>query len=151
VNRRDTHFAGFLVDLHSLNYLWSTRMTILIVGDDASIRQLLTVFLTYKDYHSVAVANGAEALSYLQDLDQFPQLILLDLMMPAMDGAAFRQAQQQDPRLAPIPVVLMSAMENIEEQAPRLQVSASVPKPVDFEVLLSVVEQHCKQSQQRGV
>jgi CheY-like chemotaxis protein len=124
-------------------------MTILIVDDDVGIRQLLTVFLTHKDYRSVAVANGAEALSYLQQPDQFPQLILLDLMMPVMDGAAFRQAQQQDPRLARIPVVLMSAVEDIEEQAPRLQISASVPKPVDFELLLSVVEQHCKQSQQR--
>jgi CheY-like chemotaxis protein len=126
-------------------------MTILIVDDDASIRQLLTLFLTHKEYRSVAVANGAEALSYLQHPDRFPRLILLDLMMPVMDGVAFRRAQQQDPRLAPIPVVLMSAVEDIEEQAPALQVSASVPKPVDFELLLSVVEQHCKQSQQRGV
>ena len=79
-------------------------MTILIVDDDADIRQLLTTFLTFKGYSTVSAANGREALTQLQHPHTVPHLILLDQTMPVMDGAAFRQAQQQDVQLATIPV-----------------------------------------------
>jgi CheY-like chemotaxis protein len=70
-------------------------------------------------------------------------------MMPVMDGAEFRRAQQEDPRLAPIAVVVMSAAENI--QAPALTADAYIPKPIDFDVLLPLVEQYCGQRRQQGI
>jgi CheY-like chemotaxis protein len=126
-------------------------MTILLVDDDPGIRQLLTVFLTRNGYRVVNVANGEEALTHLQYTPLLPQLILLDLMMPVMDGFAFRRAQQEDPQLATIPVVVMSAVPNLHEQAPTLAADAYMPKPIDFDALLAVVEQYHYQSQQRGV
>lgn len=120
-------------------------MSILIVDDDPGIRQLVTVFLEHKGYSAITARNGAEALSHLEH-QQPPQLILLDLMMPVMDGAGFRHAQQQNPQLAPIPVVVMSAAENIDSQAPSLTADAYLPKPIDFDALLGLVERYGSQS-----
>jgi two-component system chemotaxis response regulator CheY len=121
-------------------------MTILIVDDDAGIRQLVTVFLEHKGYSAMSARNGAEALSHLEHHQPLPQLILLDLMMPVLDGAGFRLAQQQNPQLAPIPVVVMSAAENISTQAPSLTADAYLPKPIDFDALLNLVERYGSQS-----
>ncbi|MEO7910512.1 MAG: response regulator [Roseiflexaceae bacterium] len=126
-------------------------MTILIVDDDAGIRQLLLLFLEHKGYTAKTVANGLEALNMLQPDQPLPRLILLDLMMPVMDGATFRQAQQSDPRIAAIPVVVLSAAENIEAQAPLLTADAYVPKPIEFDNLLQIVEQYCQQSREHGM
>ena len=125
-------------------------MTVLIVDDDAGIRQLLTLFLEHKGYTAASVTNGAEALSHLRQSHPLPQLVLLDLMMPVLDGAGFRHEQQQDPQLAAIPVVVMSAAENIQAQAPSLTADAYLPKPIDFDALLSLVEQYGIQSRQQG-
>ena len=126
-------------------------MTILIVDDDAGIRQLLLLFLEHKGYSAICAANGLEALATIQQAPALPELILLDLMMPQMDGAAFRQAQLADPRLAPIPVVVMSAAENIEAQAPLLTADAYVPKPIEFDSLLQIVARYCDQSRAQGL
>ena len=126
-------------------------MTILIVDDDAGIRDLLTLFLVHKGYAVDSARNGLEALHELQEHRPFPQLILLDLMMPVMDGVEFRQAQRQDPLLAPIPVVVMSAAENIQEQAPLLAADASLPKPIDFDALLTTIEHFCGTQLEREV
>ena len=123
-------------------------MTILIIDDDAGIRELLTIFLSFKGYPALGLANGAEALTYLQQTP-LPQLILLDLTMPVMDGVAFRHAQQQDPHLSAIPVVVMSAVEEL--LALQGMADAYLPKPIDFDALLPLVEQYCYESRQRGV
>jgi CheY-like chemotaxis protein len=75
-------------------------------------------------------------------------LILLDLTMPVMDGVAFHQAQQQDARLMGIPVVVMSAVEEV--MAAQVTAEAYLPKPIDFDGLLPLVEQYCSQSRQHG-
>jgi DNA-binding response OmpR family regulator len=124
-------------------------MTILVVDDDTGIREMLTIFLTFNGYAAVAVANGAEALAYLQQQPVLPHLILLDLTMPIMDGIVFHQAQQQDARLMHIPVVVMSAVEEV--LAAQVSAEAYLPKPIDFDALLALVEQHSSQSHQRGV
>ena len=126
-------------------------MTILVVEDDPGIRQLLAVFLEHNGYRAISVPNGLEALTYLHNSLDVPQFILLDLMMPVMDGAEFRRAQQEDPRLAPIAVAVMSAAENIQAQAPTLTADAYIPKPIDFDVLLPLVEQYCGQRRQQGI
>jgi len=69
--------------------------------------------------------------------------------MPVMDRVAFRHAQQQDPHLSAIPVVVMSAVEEL--LAPQVPADAYLPKPIDFDALLPFVEQHCNQSRQRGL
>jgi CheY-like chemotaxis protein len=125
-------------------------MSILVIDDDPGIRDLLTIFLVHKGYSARSVANGAEGLDYLQHQQPLPQLVLLDLMMPIMDGAEFRHAQQADIRLADIPVVVMSAAENIQAQAPMLTADAYLPKPIDFDGLLQLVEHYCAQSRAHG-
>jgi CheY-like chemotaxis protein len=126
-------------------------MAILIVDDDAGIRQLLLLFLQHKGFSATAATNGREALDQLHSNQPLPQLILLDLMMPIMDGAAFRQAQLADPHIAAIAVVVLSAAENIESQAPQLTANAYVPKPIEFDALLQVVEQYCQRSRAHGM
>jgi two-component system, OmpR family, response regulator CpxR len=118
-------------------------MSILIVDDDAEIRRLLTLFLEYRGYHVVSVTNGAEALTLLRHSFPLPELILSDWMMPVMDGAAFRQAQQQNPQLAPIPVVALSGAAELFADAPSFRPDAYLPKPFDFAKLLILVEQFC--------
>lgn len=125
-------------------------MTILIIDDDAGIRQLLVLFLTHKGVTATSAANGLEALSQLQLDRTLPDLILLDLMMPVMDGAAFRDAQRADPQLAAIPVVVMSAAENIDAQAPALTADAYLPKPIDFDALTGLIERFNGRSRTHG-
>ncbi len=91
------------------------------------------------------------ALDQLQQHTPLPELILLAVMMPVMDGAAFRRTQQTDARLASIPVIVISAAENIHAQAPTLTADAYLPKPIDFAALLKLVEHYCGQSRQRGM
>src|SRR6266542_2962623 len=126
----------------------STAMTILVIDDDAGIRELVTIFLSFKGFPAVGLAHGAAAIAYLQQQAPLPQLILLDLTMPVMDRVAFRHAQQQDPHLMSIPVVVMSAVEEL--LAPQVPADAYLPKPIDFDTLLPLIEQYCYQSRQRA-
>jgi len=143
--------AGTCTPARSLTLAaWSTPMTILIVDDDAGIRTLLTVFLARNGYAAVSVPHGLAALDHLQQ-QPLPELILLDAMMPVMDGVAFRRIQQDDARLASIPVIVISATQNIHAQAPTLSADAYLPKPVDFAALLKLVEHYCAQSLQHGI
>ena len=125
-------------------------MSILIVDDEQEIRRLLTLFLEYRGYHAISVTNGAEALTLLRHSYPLPELILSDWMMPVMDGAAFRQAQQQNPQLAPIPVVALSAAADLFADAPAFRPDAYLPKPFDFAKLLSLIEQFCAPPVQRS-
>jgi CheY-like chemotaxis protein len=111
--------------------------TILVVDDDRDVRNVLTLLLQAEGYRVATAANGRDALDYL-NRGGHPDLILLDLMMPVMDGFRFRYAQQQDPDLARIPVVVVSAC----SEADSLGVT-HVPKPVPFEQLLDVVRSKC--------
>jgi CheY-like chemotaxis protein len=125
-------------------------MSILIVDDEEEIRRLLTLFLEYRGYQAISVTNGAEALSLLRHSAPLPELILSDWMMPVMDGEAFRQAQQQHPQFAPIPVVALSAAADLFADAPAFRPDAYLPKPFDFAQLLSLVEQFCTPPRQRS-
>ena len=90
--------------------------------------------------HEVRLArNGSEALTALAT-DPLPQLIFLDLMMPKMDGAQFRERQLRDPRLCEIPVVLLSAVHDLARQANALRVTAFLPKPTTPDKVLEAVE-----------
>ena len=112
---------------------------ILIVEDDRDLRETIVDLLHAMKHEVVAVENGAEALRYL-DANPPPRLILLDLMMPVMDGAEFRERQLSSPALANIPVVLLSAARDAAQTAVRLKLEHFLPKPIDIEQLLALID-----------
>jgi CheY-like chemotaxis protein len=118
------------------------RSTILIVEDDAAIREALAEILEEEGYDTQVAAHGRAALDYLRS-HQPPSLILLDLMMPVQSGWEFRAEQQRDAALCAIPVVLVSGEPNIAREAAALNASGYFPKPLDVSTLLRVVAQHC--------
>jgi CheY-like chemotaxis protein len=113
---------------------------ILIVEDDADLREMMAQLLTLEGFRAETVANGRDALDYLQKGD-CPDLILLDLMMPVMDGWEFRRRQQANPEVAHVPVVVLSALD--QTRAADLGGPAFLKKPLDFDRLLELVRRHC--------
>jgi CheY-like chemotaxis protein len=118
----------------------AARCPVLIVEDDGDLREMMAQMLTLEGFQAVAVANGREALEYLHDSER-PDVILLDLMMPVMDGWEFRRQQQADPALAPVPVIVLSALDQM--RATSLEAEAFLKKPLDFDRLLSLVRAYC--------
>src|SRR5262245_60472537 len=116
--------------------------SILIVEDDADIREAMALVLQDDGYTVARSANGSEALAYLHASPP-PSLILLDLMMPVMDGWQFRQEQRRDPALAPIPVVVVSADSHVRQKAEGIGAVDHLQKPVELERLLEMVHRHC--------
>jgi CheY-like chemotaxis protein len=114
---------------------------ILLVEDDPSIQGAVSMLLEREGFTVTCASNGREALQVLGS-GADPALILLDMMMPVMNGQEFRQAQQRDPRLASIPVVVLSATPLSEERGGMPPPSAVMPKPFDIDQLLAVVEEH---------
>ncbi|WP_437984833.1 response regulator [Sorangium sp. So ce117] len=115
---------------------------ILVVEDDLDIRSILTQLLVFEGYDVEEAADGAEALTLLRR-DAPPALILLDLMMPVMDGWQLRAELQRDPALASIPVVIVSADVRVEQEASRLRVAGLLKKPLQIEPLLELVHRIC--------
>jgi len=119
----------------------SSTRAILLIEDDPSIQGAISLLLERDGFTVTCAGNGAEALRLL-DAGEPPALILLDMMMPIMNGLEFREAQQRDPRLAAIPVVVLSATPGAEESVDLPPPSAVIPKPFDIDQLLAVVEAH---------
>jgi two-component system chemotaxis response regulator CheY len=111
---------------------------ILVIDDDESIREVMEMILVDKGYHVRVAADGAEALQQLRD-GAPPDVILLDLMMPGMDGWTFYEALVQDPTLARIPVVAMSGDGRIQQKAASMGVTTHLSKPIDLNELLGLV------------
>jgi CheY-like chemotaxis protein len=119
-----------------------TAKQVLIVEDDLDIRDALGQILEDEGYAVTTAANGLEALERLR-AGPPPMLILLDLMMPIMNGWQFRAEQQQDPTLATIPVVVISADTNIGDKANQLGVSDFFRKPIEISGLLQTLARYC--------
>lgn len=86
------------------------RAELLVVEDDNDIRESLLDYLSFIGFKAVAVTNGQEALSYLREnLNSLPDLILLDYMMPVMNGMTFLNAMEKESPSLRIPVILISA------------------------------------------
>jgi CheY-like chemotaxis protein len=117
--------------------------TVLVVEDDHDIREAIAEVLEDNSYTSVQVSNGEEAMERLRDARKKPCLILLDIMMPVMDGREFRARQLQDPELGSIPIVVLSAHANLEEAAQELAAADYLRKPVRADRLLAAVEKLC--------
>jgi CheY-like chemotaxis protein len=114
---------------------------ILVVEDDYTIRESIAELLQDEGFFVRCAANGAEALARLT-VEDAPNLILLDLMMPVMDGWSFRQALRQDPRLARIPVIVLSG-NALDPGSAALAVDAYLSKPFEVDVLLAEVNRLC--------
>jgi len=102
---------------------------ILIVDDDEDIAASVADLLTDWGYEVACASDGRKALEFLQAAETLPQLIMLDVMMPEMDAHAFRVEQQQDAKLAGIPVLLMTAGVDVHAKATELGADAYLKKP----------------------
>jgi CheY-like chemotaxis protein len=116
---------------------------VLIVEDDAATRAALLLLLQAEG-HATAAADGREALAYLRSAKPPPCLVLLDLMMPVMDGWQFLTERHREPALADIPVVVFTAAGSLDAAALRALGAADVlHKPADPDALLAVVRRYC--------
>ena len=115
---------------------------ILVVDDDPVIVRLLEINLSLEGFTIVKTTRGEEAVSLARE--RLPALLLLDLMMPGMDGWAVREALLEDPSTADIPVVVVSARTQDEdrERGYALNVAAYITKPFDPAELVETVR-HC--------
>ena len=114
---------------------------ILLVEDDLDISEAIQSILEEEKYNVKCTFNGKEALDFLATAKNTPCLILLDIMMPQMNGYEFREAQLQDPLIANIPTIILSAAgkyENIE----KLNFKECLKKPLDLETLIDVVKRN---------
>jgi CheY-like chemotaxis protein len=116
----------------------SNGKKLLIVEDDEATREAFTLFLEGEAYIVAIAKNGQEALDYLRG-NPPPDLVLLNLMTPVMDGYEFRRAQRNDPTLASIPVIVLSAVCEAAAQADLFGDVGFVQKPVDADVLLAAI------------
>jgi CheY-like chemotaxis protein len=119
-----------------------SRKSVLVIEDDAATRDAVSIALEDEGYSVTGVANGQEALQHLRRAAP-PNLILLDLMMPIMNGWEFRKQQAQDPALRSIPVVVVSADRSDPQKTAALGARDYLIKPVDLEQLLEAVQRYC--------
>ena len=117
--------------------------SVMIVEDDRDTREMLGRFLELEGFEVRTAANGQLALDALHEAE--PSVILLDLMMPVMNGWQFREQQVRDPRFAQIPVVVVTAA-GPREDIPAISADGWLSKPVDFDRLLETIAPLCRKS-----
>jgi CheY-like chemotaxis protein len=111
---------------------------VLVVDDDPDICEAIELILGSRGYRVVTAESGTEALRMLR-AGETPCLILLDLMMPVMNGLQFRDEQVRDPALAAIPVVMISAGGDVTAKAAAVGLKGLL-KPIDLDVLIAEIE-----------
>lgn len=116
---------------------------VLVVDDDHDIRELTVAALEVAGYLVISAADGQEGLDLLASASPLPSLILLDMMMPAMNGQTFRNLQKQNPAVAHVAVVVVSAYPDLARLAQEMGAIAYVEKPADLRELLQIVKAHC--------
>ena len=116
------------------------RKHLLVVEDEANIRELVAAWLRDEGFTVTTAANGAEAMEHLRVVR--PDAIVLDLMMPIMDGWAFAEACHRLALPVRIPILVVSAAYGLPQAAERLRpfgVRACLAKPFDLDVLTATV------------
>ncbi|MBY0471785.1 response regulator [bacterium] len=115
----------------------TSRKRVFVVEDDLPILEVIQQILEGEDYSVTSARNGKEALEVLAASSELPQLILLDLMMPIMDGTEFLARMRENPKWSALPVILMSAdMKLVNRQ---LGAYTCLKKPVDLENFLNTL------------
>jgi two-component system, chemotaxis family, chemotaxis protein CheY len=119
------------------------RGTVCVVDDDADIREVLGDLLSAEGYDVIVAGDGDIALDRLRARKNRCGLIILDLMMPRMNGWEFRRKQLEDAAVAAIPVVLLTGAGNAAKAIDELDVAGIIEKPVDLDTLLAKVAFYC--------
>lgn len=115
--------------------------SVLVVEDDAPIARSLAEALEEEGLRVAVAAHGREALQILRS-GLRPSAIILDLMMPVMDGREFRERQLENPAWTAIPVIVISAYNDVEQQARALALD-HLRKPLAMRPLMDAVRRHC--------
>lgn len=121
--------------------------TILVVDDDPFIVEMLETALEEEGYHVLATVDG-EALRLAHDLH--PDLILLDINMPGMDGVEVSHRLRDDPATGDIPIIAMSAQSRLRATGPLMPVNDRLPKPFDLDRLYAAVARWSTPLEPRG-
>lgn len=117
---------------------------VLVVDDHVDSVEAICEALAMAGYEVADRRNGKDALTYLENTrDKLPDLILLDMMMPVMDGRGFLEQRRARPWLAKVPVVLLSGERDSPRLAEELGATGSLRKPAGLEQLLAAVARHC--------
>ena len=117
---------------------------IMVIDDDRDVSGAIMEALKDAEYTPIAATNGREALDKLRKLDEMPCVLLLDLMMPEMDGWSFRTEQLDDPDLRSLPVGVLTAHGGPNDPPVRgVDDADTLRKPVGLHTLLAKIEQYC--------
>jgi CheY-like chemotaxis protein len=117
----------------------SSRGTVLVIDDDADVRQTVAYALEDAGYRVLLAVDGRDALDILFE-SEIPDIVLLDMMMPRMDGWEFRAEQRKHPAIASIPLVLFTAYGVTPETVRELGAQGILKKPLRLDELLATVE-----------
>jgi CheY-like chemotaxis protein len=115
----------------------SSGRVIAVVEDDVDLRETVEEILAHAGYRPIGFSDARDALAELRALETLPALVLLDLMMPGMNGWEFRDEQVRDPALRHVPVVVMTASTGLDRNP--IRVNEILRKPVEIRVLLEAV------------
>lgn len=124
--------------------------TVLLIEDDPDIRETLTEILHGERYSVLTASNGQEGLSVLSSIRVLPEVILLDLRMPVMDGREFRIHLRVHPTWGHIPVVVYSGTPDFCPPGDLEPLAANLLKPVEIPVLLEVIRNCCRGTEPPG-
>jgi DNA-binding response OmpR family regulator len=111
-----------------------------LIEDDLDLRESLRDLLEMEGYGVEHASDGADALEKLKVRTGMPDLILLDWMMPRMDGAQFCVAKKPFPHIDAVPIVLLTADGRLNEKVTQIGAAMGIAKPVDVDVLLNAIE-----------
>lgn len=115
------------------------RPTVLVIDDEPDVRDNIALVLEESGYHVISAANGRDALELLEGPGPLPSLILLDMIMPVMDGWHFRAEQQSNSRIAAIPVVIFTSWAVPKDTPAQLNAAGFLPKPLRMDHLVKAV------------
>ena len=116
----------------------------LVVEDDDDVRDVLIMLLTIIGFETQEATNGKQALELMRE--SLPDLIVLDLMMPVMNGWTFRSEQKKIPGARDIPVIILSARRPPFRAGEALDAAEMLPKPVELAPFLKAVAKHFPES-----
>jgi DNA-binding response OmpR family regulator len=116
--------------------------SLFLVEDDRDLRELLKDLLESEGYDVTTASDGLDALSKLKSISAIPRLIVLDWMMPRMDGAQFCIEKNGIAHLSPIPVIVLTADGRLNEKVAQAGAVMGIAKPVDIDLLLSAVHKY---------
>lgn len=118
-----------------------TDGVVLVVEDEDQARDFLTEILTFEGFKTLGFPNGAEALTYLETAATKPSVIVLDILMPVMNGRQLRAEMLKRKELAEIPVIIVTALDPSE--ARDLKPVRVIQKPINVDLLVKAVRAAC--------